>query len=434
MRKLTAILAMTLTITGLALLAQDSTSQPSPEGWTRFAVRDEVAPRFFTTPAHGQTLLGLAGQDSPSVNGSWRKTLPAAEGKYYAVGAQYQAGNVADPLRSLPVRLVWLDKDSKPVGYAEYPASAQAAAEDGWTQVAGTFQAPPKTAQARIELCLRWAARGEVLWRGVELKETAAPAPRKVRLATVSRYPRDSRKLEDNLQMYARDIAQAAAGKADIVCLGEAANCVGIGKPFVEMAEPIPGPTTEFLGKLAAQHKMYVVAGVIEKQGHIAYNACVLIGRDGKVAGKYRKMCLPDEEIEAGLCPGDSYPVFDTDFGRVGLMICWDLSYPEVARELCSKGAQVILMPIWGGEECLAKARAVENQVYLVASGYDFKSAIYDRTGKAIAQAAKDPRKEAEVLVREVDLSAPTNWPWIGDWRARIWRQAPGPVKETAVK
>src|SRR5262249_34202416 len=119
--------------------------------------------------------------------------------------------------------------------------------------------------------------------------------------------------------------------------------------------------------------------------------------------------------------PGRDYPVFDTDFGRVGMMICWDVHFPEVARELAARGAEMILLPIWGGNETLARARAIENQLYVVASGYDFKTAIYDQAGQLLAETSQDPA----VIVAEVDLNARRLWPWLGDWRARIWREGP---------
>jgi predicted amidohydrolase len=166
---------------------------------------------------------------------------------------------------------------------------------------------------------------------------------------------------------------------------------------------------------------VYVVAGLYERDGKTIYNTSVLIGRDGKLAGKYRKVCLPREEIDGGITPGTDYPVFDTDFGRVGMMICWDVHFPEVARELSARGAEVILMPIWGGNETLAKARAIENQIHLVASGYDFPTVIYDRKGEVAAKGEKDP----SVILTEVDLNDRTLWPWLGDWRSRIWREGP---------
>jgi predicted amidohydrolase len=237
---------------------------------------------------------------------------------------------------------------------------------------------------------------------------------------------------QKNLELFAADIAELADKKADIICLPEGITVVGTGKVYADVVEPIPGPSTEFLGKVAAKHKVYVAAGLYERDGKVLYNTCVLIGRDGKLIGKYRKACLPDEEVVGGLCPGSDFPVFETDFGRVGMMICWDLSYPEVSRALAAKGAEVILMPIWGGDETLARARAIENQVFLVASGYDFRSALYAPTGKPLASAAKDPREASENLVVEVDLNAETNWPWVGNWKARVAREMPasGPSRE----
>jgi len=102
-------------------------------------------------------------------------------------------------------------------------------------------------------------------------------------------------------------------------------------------------------------------------------------------------------------------------------MICWDVHFPEVARGLAAGGAEVILLPIWGGNETLARARAVENQVYLVTSGYDFPTTIYDPRGEPLARASKDP----EVITAEVDLSERILWPWLGDFRARIRSEAP---------
>ena len=180
-------------------------------------------------------------------------------------------------------------------------------------------------------------------------------------------------------------------------------------------------PREEIAAKHAAKHRLYVVAGIYEREGTTVYNTSVLIDRDGKLAGKYRTVCLPREEIDGGITPGTDYPVFDTDFGRVGMMICWDVSYPEVARELSARGAEMIFMPIWGGNETLAKARAIENQVYLVASGYDFRTAIYDRAG---AELARSPDTSG-VIYGEIDLNDRLLWPWLGDWRSRIWREGP---------
>ena len=109
--------------------------------------------------------------------------------------------------------------------------------------------------------------------------------------------------------------------------------------------------------------------------------------------GKYRKVCLPRGEIEGGVTPGSDYPVFPTRFGTVGLMVCYDGFFPEVARELTNRGAEVIAWPVWGCNPLLARARACENHVYLVSSTYEdvsrnwMISAVFDHTGETIALA-----------------------------------------------
>ena len=81
----------------------------------------------------------------------------------------------------------------------------------------------------------------------------------------------------------------------------------------------------------------------------------------------------------------------------------------------------MIFMPIWGGNETLAKARAIENQIYLVASGYDFRTAIYDKSGDPIA---KSP-DSTSIIYADIDLNQRLLWPWLGDWRSRIWLEGP---------
>jgi predicted amidohydrolase len=212
---------------------------------------------------------------------------------------------------------------------------------------------------------------------------------------------------------------------ADIVCLPEGMTVIGTGKDYLEVAETIPGHTTEALGKHARRYSMYIVAGLYEQEGETFYNSSVLIDRTGEVAGVYRKVSLPRGEIDAGFTPGYEFPVFETDFGKIGMMICWDSQFPEAARRLASSGAEIILLPIWGGYESLFAARAIENHVHLVTSSFDAKSGIWNRKGELIAEA----EEEGSVAVSEVDLSEKVFLEWIGDLRAHIPRESP-PVKE----
>jgi predicted amidohydrolase len=391
------------------------------EGWRPDATREEIAPRSWSDrDAQGGLRLGLAGRGDDAVDGRWAREVPVVAGKTYLFGASYRAQGIASPSRSVLARLVWLDAAGETMRPMEYPLVGPPGS-DGWTPVAGVYRAPDTTARARLELHLRWTATGEVLWRGAAFEQATLPKPRRVTLAAVNHRPRDTTSPQDSRERFVRLVEEAAAKGADIVCLPEGITTAGNGLAYAQAAETVPGASTAFLGDLAKRLKVWIVAGIYERDGARIYNTAVLIARDGSLAGRYRKMSLPDEEIDGGITPGSETPVFDTDFGRVGLMICWDSSYPEVAHALAERGAEVILMPIAGGVEALVQARAIENQVHVVASGYDFRTGIFDRKGERIADAKSDP----EVVLATVDLALPVLWPWVGNWRARIDREAP---------
>ena len=187
----------------------------------------------------------------------------------------------------------------------------------------------------------------------------------------------------------ALDLIEAAArGGAQLIVLPEVWTGLGYSTPtaYREIAEPIPGPTTERLGALARRHGCHIVGSTYEAMPDGAcHNTASLIGPDGRVVGLYRKTHLFDapqrKDIKPGMREsdkvraGDALPVFDTQIGRIGLSVCSDLRFPEIYRVMALKGADIIvcasafLSPRFDHWDFFLRARACENQVFVAASG-----------------------------------------------------------------
>jgi predicted amidohydrolase len=179
-------------------------------------------------------------------------------------------------------------------------------------------------------------------------------------------------------------LERAAGGGADLACLPEVWPCQGSAPQVREAAEPVPGPRTERLAEVARRHGMWIHGGsVLELDGEHVFNTSVLLDRQGELVARYRKIHLFDADPPGGqpsresflYSAGDEVVTAETEFGRVGFSICYDVRFPELYRALAARGCELVFVPSafryetgvdhW---DVLLRARAIEEQCFVVAA------------------------------------------------------------------
>ncbi len=359
-------------------------------------------------------------------------------GQAYAVEAACELRQIPSPLRSVLVRVLWTAKGAPvhPAGACvrgPVVAAAQPAGGTGVSPVAhrleacataafrDVFVAPKEADGATLSLEVKWPQGGSVLWKRASVRPTAPSPPRKVKIGTVYLRPKNSTP-EANVRLFCEQVEAAGKLGLDIVCLPEALTLVGTTRNAAEVGEPIPGPSTKALADAARRNRLWVVAGLMEQEGDTLYNTAVLLDREGRLAGKYRKVHLPREEWLKGVTPGDEYPVFETDFGTVAIQVCYDWFFPEAAAAFALRGAEILFAPTWGTTfpdaegrvegETVFRVRARDNGLYLVPSVYDGSSLVIDPLGRVLAS----NKGQSGVFWCEVDLAAREPLWWVGHW------------------
>ena len=266
-----------------------------------------------------------------------------------------------------------------------------------------------------------------------------------------------------NFASAVRHIRDAARLGANIVCLPELFKaqyfCQREDLRLFDLAEPIPGPSTEQLGQVARDVRVAIVASLFERRAPGLYhNTAATLNVDGSIAGVYRKMHIPDDPLyyeKYYFAPGDlGFRAIDTAFGRVGTLVCWDQWYPEGARVTALQGAEVLFYPTaigWHPAEkeqygtaqyeawqTIQRAHAIANGVYVAAvnrvghehgdvlgnraagPGLEFwgGSFLADPFGRVLVKGSHDAE---EVLMGEIDLAlleeTRRNWPFLRDRR-----------------
>jgi N-carbamoylputrescine amidase len=259
-----------------------------------------------------------------------------------------------------------------------------------------------------------------------------------------------------NLDATIEQVHAAAKQGAQIVCTQELFRsqyfCQSEDHATFELAEPIPGPSTQALSKAAKQHGIVIVGSLFERRAPGLYhNTAIVIDGGGELLGLYRKMHIPDDPLfyeKFYFTPGDlGFRAFDTKFGRIGVLVCWDQWYPEGARLTALQGAQILFYPTaigWHPSEkaqfgaaqhdaweTIQRSHAIANGVFVAApnrighegdksGGIEFwgQSFVCDPGGRILAKGTAD---REEIVIAECDLDAldvqRTHWPFLRDRR-----------------
>lgn len=259
---------------------------------------------------------------------------------------------------------------------------------------------------------------------------------------------------KSNMDKAIAGIKDAAAKGANIVCLQELFTslyfCDVEDYENFKLAEPIPGPSTDTLSAVAKEAGVVVIASLFEKRAQGLYhNTTAVLDADGTYLGKYRKMHIPDDPAyfeKFYFTPGDlGYKVFETKYGKIGVLICWDQWYPEAARLTSLMGAEILFYPTaigwatsqdeatnteqYNAWQTIQRSHAVANGVHVVSVnrvGFEQNGAMKFWGGSFVANPfgsliVKATHDQEEVIVTELDLSKTdsyrTHWPFMRDRR-----------------
>ena len=427
------LMATLLTMTGIAgaenLVVNPGfeTSPPIASNWKITGPVPAMQP--VTSIDNGIKYSGTYGlkmeSSNPNCHGRAVQTVPVKGGQTYLFSAHFRPENIISLHKDVLIRIRWLTGKNQ-TGYNMI--SDTSGEPGGWYLASGKIKAAEGSTSAEISLEFRWST-GTVWWDDISMSQCEPDPPRNIKVGTFYFRP-PGPTVEKNISMMSEMLDKAGNAGCDIVCLPEGwPTCdTGLGMTKVE-ANTLDGSASVMMAQKAKQYRMYIVSGLYSWVGDTLKNVAVLYGRDGKIEGGYEKIQLPDAETEAGAVPGNTFPVFHTDFGTIGILICWDSAFPEISRMLAVNGAEILFCPIWGdvrGEESwklTARARAFDNGVYFVTNIFDGHSLIVNPAGDVLQESGK----QGALLTAIIDLNYNPPWDWIGNagrgtWKT-VWRK-----------
>ncbi len=357
-----------------------------PPGWSFQSPRPSLAPACRAGNRDDRQYLVLSGNGNPDCVGWAAAPVQVEAGKTYLLRTLFKRSPTLDPLQHLLFLVV---ASGATQGIAEFHRL-----ENDWVEGEGRICLSGQgILNAEVRILYRLNAEGEAWIESVSLTETTSLPPRWVRIACTQ----GPGSLEEyGLKAFAQVLDAAGQAKADLVLLPEYINGEGT-------VESLPGPSSRMMSEKAAQYRMYVAGtiGLHDPASDRVFNAALLFDREGKLAGRYDKVHLYGPEFHwEGITPGEAVTVFQTDFGKVGFMTCFDSWFPDVAELVALKGADLLLFPNLGYDRALVHARALDNLINVVVSSRSGRCGVWDALGRDVLDAT--PGSEQNPFCKDV--------------------------------
>lgn len=251
---------------------------------------------------------------------------------------------------------------------------------------------------------------------------------RKIWVSTTAFHGSGKPTVEGNLKAARCLLEAACAVQPDIVCLPEVFASIGVEYDRVEeVAQPVPGPITDMASEIARRHSTYVICPLMEARDGRVYNSAVLIDRQGHITGIYEKVHPVTSSsdytaLEHGVTPGSEAKVLETDFGCLGILICFDINWPQEWAELKRRGAEIVFWPSAYNGGFPLQVYAFLHNYYVVSSTHG-DSRIIDLTGDILAQTGRaSPVVSAQIDLEKEVFHGDFNWVQVEPLRARYGR------------
>ena len=377
------LVALALAATGRVVAAPPANLVPNgdfqegqiwqlPAGWEFKSAHPALNPTFQLARVDGRQVLTASGDGNPDCVGYVKTEVPVTLGKTYLFRVLFRISPDLNPHQHL---LFQCFRPGTKNGIFDFRRL-----KGDWVEGSAKIHYPgegPASAEARI--LFRLSAHGRVWVKEISLSETEPVEPRWVRVACTQG--------KTDLDSASALLDAVGAAGVDLVLLTEYA--AGGLNP-----EPVPGPSSRLWSEKAKQYKMYVAGGIVrqKEEPRRLYNTALLFDRQGELVGTYDKLHPYSPELnEEGITPGTRVPVLKTDFGTLGMMICYDSWFTDVAELLSLKGAEIILFPNAGYYRSLMPARAADNCVRVVASSWNSGYGVWDTVGREVLTPDADP-------------------------------------------